>query len=102
VSVARRSGDNGENGVELFSVLTQIDHDRRTHVYRPGKETPVGKALELIGFEPRTWRYYASYNGVVEIYDDKGSGEPPKPPDDERAQRLGERVMKALDIEDTD
>ena len=101
VAVSRRSTDEGENDVEMFGAVKFLKYDEARDEYHVGKDTAVGKQLESVDFKPQGWEFYPSYNGVVEIFDEKGGSERPKHKDEERAQTIGDRLISLIpEIED--
>jgi uncharacterized protein with NAD-binding domain and iron-sulfur cluster len=75
--VARRSHDDGENwvNVKLGGPVQRgdipKDDDRILYVR---KDSTIDRHLRGAGFRARTWSFYEEYHGVIEMWDEKGSG----------------------------
>jgi hypothetical protein len=73
-TVAQRAHDDGENPVELQDygpIYVSPDYD-----FYLGKNTEVERQLDDVDFTPLTARFHGGYNGVVKMYDAKGSPRP--------------------------
>jgi hypothetical protein len=87
-TVAPGRTDSGENEIELGAVVLKHPHsddDRFTFDDGDGDDqfyfdpsTELGRDLGRIDFKPSSWQCMMNYAGVVKIYDEHGSGTPPK------------------------
>jgi Flavin containing amine oxidoreductase len=104
VSVAGRSTDDSENEVELVGAKLKGSAEPFMSIkFEDGKDefhlkegSVVEKRLSSVGFKEMSWDFYASYNGVVQIYDEKGSGVKPKSRDETRSERIGDRLLELI------
>jgi hypothetical protein len=99
VSVSHRPNAMDENEVDLFGVAKlglPFDKANRNDECEWGKDTHVGKELERVDFEPTSWSYFASYSGVVKIFDGKGSNVRPEREDEQYARRIGEGLLRSI------
>jgi len=86
VTVSNRTNDDAENivtllGSRLYSTPDSIPFDKAHDEFYRNTATAPGRQLDMIGFEPKSWDFYSSYNGCVELYDAKGSGVKPAAPE---------------------
>lgn len=76
-TVARRTIDDGENGVEIHEQKPVYGRAfAEGDLYR-GHGTAVDRELESVDFRPLFTTFYSGYNGVVGMYDEKGSAKSP-------------------------
>ena len=69
----------------------------RFEVFAPNRPGfPPGPPIERVDFEPTSWSYFASYSGVVKIFDGKGSNVRPEREDEQYARRIGEGLLRSI------
>lgn len=78
-TVARRSHDDGENWVDvnIWGPVGDGPVEKPDDVLRLRKEGTIETQLRAVGFTPTRWSFYAGYQGIVKIYDERGSGKDP-------------------------
>ena len=85
-TVARRPHDTGENWVEVnirgYVEEGSIARDDRQFQLR--KDSWIERQLTSVSFEPARWWFFDGYEGIVEIWDEKGSGRDPVQDTDDR------------------
>jgi hypothetical protein len=84
--MARRGHDTGENWVEVnirgsVAAGSILRDDRQFHLR---KDSWIEKQLTRVSFEPARWWFLDGYEGIVEIWDEKGSGRDPVQDTDDR------------------
>lgn len=87
-TVAPGRADNGENDVELGAIVlkrgdsdgVEFPFDSRDDEFEVDPTSELGRDLKRIDFTPVSWQCMLNYGGVVKIYDEYGSGTPPKDP----------------------
>ena len=85
-TVARRAHDTGENWVDA-NVWGSVDEGkigRDDGQFQLRKDSRIEKQLTRVSFEPARWRFFGGYEGIVEIWDEKGSGKDPVQDTDDR------------------
>jgi len=85
-TVARRAHDPGENWVDA-NVWGPVDEgkiSRDDGQFQLRKDSRIEKQLTRVSFEPTLWRFFGGYEGIVEIWDEKGSGKDPVQDTDDR------------------
>jgi hypothetical protein len=84
-TMARRAHDTGENWVEM-NVRGSVEEGliaRDDGKFQLRKESRIEKQLRSVSFEPARWWFFG-YEGIVEIWDEKGSGKDPVQDTDDR------------------
>jgi hypothetical protein len=87
-TVAPGRMDNGENDIELGAIVLQHPNSDDDRFSFDGSDddfyfdpsTDLGRDLSRMEFKPASWQCMMNYGGVVKIYDEHGSGTPPKNP----------------------
>jgi len=78
--IARRAHDDGENWatIKLGRPLGAgaIPKDDET-IFYVRKDSAIDRDLRGVGFRPRHWYFYGPHHGMVEIWDERGSGRDP-------------------------
>ena len=85
-TIARRAHDTGENWVEV-NVRGPVEQGpiaRDDGKFHLRKDSRIEKQLTRVSFEPARWRFFDGYEGIVEIWDEKGSGKDPVQDTDDR------------------
>ena len=85
-TVARRAHDTGENWVEvnIWGHVEEGSIARHDGQFQLRKDSRIEKQLTRVSFEPTGWRFFWGYEGIVEIWDEKGSGKDPVQDTDDR------------------
>jgi hypothetical protein len=112
VTVARRAQDDGENDVEMLGAKMKGEQEpfwtmgfkrdikggqaEGADEFYLREGSTVQKLLTSVGFAEDSWDFYTSYNGVVAMYDEKGSGVRPKTSDEERAETIADRLAQSI------
>ena len=85
-TVARRAHDTGENWVDanVWGPVEEGKIGRDDGQFQLRKDSRIEKQLTRVSFEPARWRFFGGYEGIVEIWDEKGSGKDPVQDTDDR------------------
>ena len=85
-TVARRAHDKGENWVEV-NFREPVERGliaREDGQFQLRKDSRIEKRLTSVSFVPVRWWFLGGYEGIVEIWDEKGSGRDPVQDTDDR------------------
>jgi NAD(P)-binding Rossmann-like domain/Flavin containing amine oxidoreductase len=90
--VARRPHDDGENWATIkLGEPLGAGPIRGDDIFYVRKDSAIDRDLRGVGFRPRHWFFYGAHNGMVEIWDDRGSGRDPVRDTEDRYEVVRQR-----------